>query len=370
MTDASSPIPGSGGFAARNNFGLMRLLLAVAVVFSHAFSVATGRVDDEPLAASTGLTLGEHAVNAFFAISGYLVVMSYECRGWRDYVLARALRIIPGFVAATCLVSLVLGAAMTRLDIHAYLASPELWRFITRTLTSFKSAASLPGVFETNPLSFPLGTVWTLKYEVLCYIGVLAAGLAGLLRRRGLALAIWACLVVAVVALSVSAPDGPKGIETALRLPLIFMTGGLVYLWRDRVPLSLPGLIAAVAVVALLSPTPLYKAALYLATAWGTLVLAMAPALTRRDTEPSADLSYGIYLYGWPVQQAFFALFPGVAMALAFWPALAVTALVAWLSWHMVEKPAMNLKRRLMQAGQATLSIRESAPTSAGATVP
>lgn len=370
MTDATAPIPERDGFAANNNFGLIRLLLAVAVVFSHAFSVATGRVEDEPLATSTGLTLGEHAVNAFFAISGYLVVMSYERRGWRDFVLARALRILPGFVAATLLIALVLGAVMTRLDLHAYLTSWELWNFISRTLTTFKSAAALPGVFETNPLRFPLGTIWTLKYEVLCYLGVLVAGLAGLLRRRNLALAIWACLVVATVALGVIAPDGSKNIETALRLPLIFMTAGLVYLWRERIPLSLPGLVAAVAVVVLLSPTPLYNAALYIVTAWGTLVLARAPALTRHSTEPPADLSYGIYLYGWPVQQVFFALFPGAAMLIAFWPALAVTALVAWLSWHLVEKPAMGLKRRLMQAGQAPVPVRRSARTSAGAAAP
>lgn len=353
-----------------NNFGLLRLLLAVAVVFSHAFSVATGRVDDEPLAVSTGLTLGSHAVNAFFAISGYLVVMSYDRRGWRDYVLARALRIIPGFLVATLLVSLVLGAAMTRLDLSAYLTHPQLWTFIWRTLTTFKSAAALPGVFEGNPLQFPLGTVWTLKYEVLCYLGVLVAGLAGLLARRKLALAIWALLVLAVILRATFLPDGSKGVETAMRLPLIFLTGSLIYLWRDRVPLSIPGLVGAAVGVALLSATPLYTAALYVVTAWGTLVIALAPALTRFRTEPPSDLSYGIYLYGWPVQQAFFALFPGVGIITAFWPGLAITALVAWLSWHLVEKPAMDLKRRLMGGPKGARPAPRSGSTSAGAAAP
>jgi peptidoglycan/LPS O-acetylase OafA/YrhL len=356
--------------AHRNNFGVLRLLLAIAVVFSHAFSVVTGRIEDEPLAVSTGLTLGSHAVNAFFAISGYLVVMSYDRRGWRDYVLARSLRIIPGFVAATLIVSLLLGAAMTRLDLHAYFTDPRLWSFIWRTLTTFKSAAALPGVFENNPLQFPLGTVWTLKYEVLCYLGVLVAGLAGLLGRRKLALAIWAGLVLAVVLREVFVPDGAKGVETALRLPLVFLTGSLIYLWRDRVPFSLPGLLAAAAMVALVSATPLYTAALYIVTAWGTLVLALAPALTRFRTEPSSDLSYGIYLYGWPVQQAVFALFPTVGIMTAFWPGLALTAFIAWLSWHLIEKPAMNLKRRLMGGPQAPQSARQSGRTSAGAATP
>ncbi|WP_332692302.1 acyltransferase family protein, partial [Bosea sp. (in: a-proteobacteria)] len=88
------------GLSARHNhFGLLRLLLALSVVVSHALSVTTGRVEDEPLWASTGFTLGEHAVNGFFAISGFLVTMSYEQRGWRDYVIARTLRIGPGLIA-------------------------------------------------------------------------------------------------------------------------------------------------------------------------------------------------------------------------------------------------------------------------------
>ncbi len=332
-----------------NHFGLLRLLLALAVVVSHAFSVTTGRVEDEPLAHLTGFTLGEHAVNGFFAISGFLVTMSYANRGWRDYLLARTLRIAPGLIAATLVVALLLGGALTRLDLAAYLGDPRLWRFITGTLTSFKSAAALPGVFEGNPLTFPMGTVWTLKYETLCYGGVLLLGLAGLLLRRELGLAALVVLTLAVVAREVVAPDGAKGVETALRLPLIFLAGGVAWLWRDKVRLSLPWLALGLLAVALLSPTPAYKAALYLVTVQGMLVLALAPILTKRRSEPPADLSYGVYLYGWPVQQALVVLLPGAGALALLWPALALTLLVAAASWYGVEKPALGLKRRLLR---------------------
>src|SRR5689334_15476218 len=122
-----------------NNLTLIRLALALAVVVSHAFSVTTGELLDEPLAASTGFTLGEHAVNGFFAISGFLVTMSFDRRGWRDYVIARTLRIAPGLIVAVLAVALLLGTAMTTLPIGEYLGSPSLHRFITATLTSFKS---------------------------------------------------------------------------------------------------------------------------------------------------------------------------------------------------------------------------------------
>ena len=334
-----------------NNFGVLRLALALAVVFSHAFSVATGSIAAAPLARSTGFTLGEHAVNAFFAISGFLVMMSYERRGWRDYSMARLLRIAPGLVAATLVVALLIGGGMTRLDLSAYLVDPQLWRFIQGTLTTFKSAAALPGVFENNPLTFPMGTVWTLKYETMCYLGVLVAGLVGLTRRRDLVLGVWVLLVLAVIMREVVAPHGSKGLETALRLLLIFLTGGLIYLWRERVPLSLLGLGVALVGIALLSSTPLYKAALYLGTAWGALILALAPALTGRSTEPPADLSYGVYLYGWPVQQVLHALFPAAATLAMLGPVVAVTVVIAILSWYAVEKPALGLNRRLLSGG-------------------
>lgn len=340
--------------AAHNNFGLLRLVLALAVVVSHASSVVDGRVEGEPLFASTGFTLGEHAVNGFFAISGFLVTMSFVRRGWRDYLLARVLRIAPGLIAATLVVALLLGAAMTRLDLAAYLADARLWRFIQGTLTSFKSAAALPGVFEGNPLPFPMGTVWTLKYETLCYGGVFLAGLAGLLGKRRVALAAGCALVAAVVLREIVQPDGPKSLETALRLPLIFLAGGLIYLWSERVPLSLAGLGVALLVLVPLSWTPLYKAALYLVTAWGVLVLALAPALTRHRTEPPADLSYGVYLYGWPVQQALHALLPALGMLTLLWPSLVLTCAVAALSWYGVEKPALGLKRRLLRGSRAS----------------
>ena len=332
-----------------NNFGLLRVVMAVAVVVSHAFSVTDGRVDHEPWFQTTGFTLGEHAVNGFFAISGFLVTMSFVKRGWRDYALARLLRIAPGLIAATLVVALLIGGAMTTLDKGAYYSDPRLWRFISGTLTSFKSAAALPGVFSGNPLQFPMGTVWTLKYETLCYLGVLLAGLAGLLAKPRLALAALVALALAAVVREVATPDGPKGTETALRLPLIFLAGGVIYLYRDRVRLSLPLLALALIGLVPLSYTPLYKAALYLVTAWGILVLALAPALTRRSVEPPADLSYGVYLYGWPVQQALHALFPALGAVALLWPSLALTVIVAALSWYLIEKPALGVKRRWMR---------------------
>lgn len=344
-----------------DNFALIRLALALAVVVSHAFSVTTGVVEDEPLTLLTGFTLGEHAVNGFFAVSGFLVTMSYDRRGWRDYVIARSLRIAPGFVVATLVVALVFGAALTRLPVAEYWRDPGLWRFITATLTTFKSSAPLPGVFEANPYRFPMGTVWTLKYEVLCYLGVLALGLSGLLRSRVIVLVLVAALFCAVAGLDALRPDAPKSVQTMLRLPLIFFLGGVLYLWRDRVRVSAFALASLVVITALLRDTFLYKALLFGAETYGVLWLALAPGLSHPALDPKNDFSYGTYLYGWPAQQALHQLFPAAAALTLLGPSIALTLGVAAASWFGVERPALALKFRSL--GRRTLrTIEPAAP--------
>lgn len=341
----------------RNNFTALRLALALAVVVSHAFSVTTGAVGDEPLMRLTGFTLGEHAVNGFFAVSGFLVTMSWERRGARDYVVARALRIAPGLVAATLVVAFGLGPALTRLAPAEYWSSPALWRFVQGTLTTFKSSAALPGVFEENPFRFPMGTVWTLKYEVYCYAGVLAAGLVGLLRRRWPVLVLVVALAAGLLLLHVLRPEPPKGVETALRLPLLFAAGSALYLWRERVPLSGLLLVALILAAAAAAATPAYAPMLFLAQAYGAIWLALARVAATFD--PDTDLSYGIYLYGWPVQQTLHALFPASSAAALLGPSLVLTLAVAALSWFGVERPALRLKARSL--GRRTIGTIEPA---------
>jgi peptidoglycan/LPS O-acetylase OafA/YrhL len=330
---------------AYDNFAAIRLALALAVVVSHAFSVTVGSTKFEPLYAATGFTLGEHAVNGFFAVSGFLVTMSYERRGWRKYVLARLLRITPGLVVATLAV-VALGAALTRLPTAEYWRDPSVWRFILRTLTEFKSSAPLPGVFESNPYQFPMGTVWTLRYEVFCYLGVLALGVSGLLKRRHAALALVGSLFAGLVTVDAVVPTASERLHTTLRLALAFSIGGALYLWRDRARISSVAVAVLAIATALLQGSPLYKALLFVTESYGVLWLALMPGLSHPVLALRSDLSFGTYLYGWPVQQAIVQLVPTAGALWLLAPSLAVTLSVAALSWFVVERPALSLKFR------------------------
>lgn len=335
-----------------DRLSLVRLALAVAVVVSHGFSMGTGRLRDEPLFASTGFTLGEHAVNGFFALSGFLVTMSFGRRGARDYVVARTLRIAPGLAVATLVTALVLGPALSRLSVGEYLSHPGLWRFIVATLTTLKSAIALPGVFAENPNPLPLGTVWSLKYEVLCYAAVLVLGLAGLLTRTIAAAAVTA-LVVALVVVAIASPNAPKAVQTTLRLALLFGAGGALWLWRDRVCLSGLALSCLAAAAWLARETPLSMPLLLCVQAYGVIWLALGPLAWLPRLGREVDLSYGIYLYGWPIQQALVQTVAPAGPAMLLPVALALTLVAAALSWFLVEKPALSLKPRF---------AREAAP--------
>lgn len=337
-----------------NNFAITRLALSLAVVVSHAFSVTTGVVLDEPLVRRTGFSLGEHAVNGFFAVSGFLVAMSFARRGWRDYVVARTLRIVPGFVAATFVVSFGIGTAMTRLSPTEYLADSRLWRFVMGTLTTFKSNAALPEVFAQNPFAFPMGTVWTLKYEVVCYVALLIAGSAGLLRRKA-ALAFVGLFAAALVIASWRLDPLSKGLETALRLPFIFALGSALYLWRDRVRVSFVSAAALLAGALLAQSTFPYRMLLFAAEAYAIIAFSLSPFMARPVLERRGDLSYGVYLYGWPVQQALRQLVPNGTVVGLLLPSLGLTLALAALSWWLVEKPALRLKARLLGSKRPTL---------------
>ena len=133
-----------------------------------------------------------------------------------------------------------------------------------------------------------------------------------------------------------------------MRLPLIFSIGAALYLFRQRMRLSVPLLLGLAACCALLHGTPLYRTLLFGTEALGAVALGLAPLLSQKIFDPSADLSYGVYLYGWPIQQSLHALWPAASPWQLLPSALALTLAVAAASWYGIERPALRLKARAL----------------------
>jgi hypothetical protein len=143
----------------QNSFGVVRLALAFMVLVSHAYFLKTGSTVAEPLITWTGYTLGQHAVQGFFVLSGLLVAQSLmRARAVSHFAIARALRIFPGLIVCVLVTAFVIGPLATTLTPAAYLGDGQLARYLAKTLSLMTGSAPLPGVFLANTASGVVNT--------------------------------------------------------------------------------------------------------------------------------------------------------------------------------------------------------------------
>lgn len=339
-----------------NHFHLLRLVAAWLVIYGHAYAVTADPGQDLLLRWLSFKFAGGIAVDVFFIISGFLIVASMQRNRLRDYLAARALRILPALVVCVALCVLVLGPLFT--TAAHYWSDPETWRYLRVNIGLQRVLYTLPGVFETHPNTAVNGSLWTLPIEARLYLVVALLGVLGLLRRR------WLFNLAALATLLLAAVWLPWGQLTPAEVNWLycsgfFLAGAACWINRDRIPLSWPVLAGVLALATLLHGGRGWVAGYALALVYGTLFIAYVPRLPPiRHT----DLSYGLYLYGWPSQQVVVALVPQ-ADALGNTALATLLALgLAWLSWRWVERPALALK-----PGRRTAPVPASAPTPASA---
>jgi peptidoglycan/LPS O-acetylase OafA/YrhL len=337
-----------------NNFDALRLALATAVIVSHSFALPFGTDWHEPLRAAThGQSLGALAVAGFFVISGYLVTNSwFSSHGFRPYLIKRVLRVYPGYAIAILFGLLILGPVFSGL---AYF----------RTVNAFDLLKAFTVFGETPGQGLPQlpwhdinGSLWTIQYEFACYLALPLVLLVAGTRR-------WVVVALLILMLPLAAvPGAPQSASFLTRLAFrlhlasgfasYFLAGMAMYLYAPRVTL---GRVLACIALLLLGATvpPLLVIVLPLCAAYLVLALALCspqvgPAFFKRN-----DLSYGTYLYGWPIGQVVLSALgnrasPWMVMALT----LPLTFLVAFGSWTLVERRFLQLKPRGVAVVRAT----------------
>jgi peptidoglycan/LPS O-acetylase OafA/YrhL len=329
-----------------NNFQLLRLLAAAAVVLFHCYAL-TNHWTDEPLwKLAPELNLGSLGVKCFFVISGFLVTQSWLARQRIvAFTAARVLRIYPALVCAT-LLSIALAAWSSAVPTAAFLTDPVTLDYAWRNALGWTFRDRLPGAFVANPFPHAVnGSLWTLPIELRLYLVLGVAGAVGLVARRWL----WAIALAAAIAAVVAQPGLVSFVATdkvTRELALLFALGSLAYVWRAAVPVSLIGLALVVALI-VTNPYALARDALFQPlVAYAVLVLAYHPRLQLPLFYRIGDYSYGMYVYAFPIQQAIVWLSPGIGPLALFAIAAPLTLLVAVASWHVVERPALGLKSR------------------------
>src|SRR5680860_228497 len=306
-----------------NSINALRLVLAFMVLVSHSIKFSTGGNDFVGTWTGSSVDLGTMGVDGFFALSGYLIVGSFiSSPSASRYLWRRCLRILPGFWVCLVVTALVIGP-VTALGSSGN-AGDYAWTGPNSAVTYMRDNALLlirqfgiTGGYGGQPAN---ASLYTLFYEFVCYLGVAAAGVLGLYRlhrsRVGLlVIAGWLLVLLALFA----APTliaGHTAREILLRYGSMFFFGGLAHFLAHRVRgfpvgfLAAAGLLAAGAAAsgALSAERGLVVYMFVAPPAMAYLVLGLGASTRIAHIGAKRDLSYGLYVYAWPVPASLLVL--------------------------------------------------------------
>ncbi|KLO43427.1 acyltransferase [Mycobacterium nebraskense] len=346
-----------------NALNAWRLLLAAEVIFIHSWGV-TGRNPSNKPVYQLLLCVG---VDGFFAISGFLITASWLGNPRvRHYFTARALRILPGFYACLIITAFVfapIGVAMQGGSVTKLIASGAPLEFVIENsavaLVKFDIGGTPQGVPVAGVWN---GSLWSLIWEVMCYLIVAAIGVVGLASRRWVSPAIF---VVALIGASLLPPlTSPEELahqQGDVLLPLIFLAcrtaimfsaGALLYQWRDKIPARWSLVTVSLVIVAASSLLPDYRLVAAVPLAYAIIV--SGALIHNKRMRLRTDLSYGVYIYAFPIQQLLVIGGLSWLNPFAFFAVATIATLpLAAASWFLVEKPARSLKHRLKRKSPA-----------------
>jgi peptidoglycan/LPS O-acetylase OafA/YrhL len=348
----------------------MRFLLASSVIVCHCYATYYGWekfVTNEPFMKWSGgkISIGSAAVNFFFVISGFLIVRSFENSvNFMEYIKKRILRIYPGFIVVFIFCFLIVGPVdyMKNLNISEYL------NFI-KSVPSKREIANMLSLqspienryFTQLPQSGLNNSLWTIHYEFICYLLVpILAWLKLTTRKKWLLVVFLISYLLLILQTFVYILPYNHSLSGGIignpyyypRFFTYFLSGSCVYLFKNHLPRN--SWLAAISLVLFVTAFKLNLIDVF----WpltGTYLLFYI-AYHQKYIFPGfakyGDFSYGIYLYGWPLQQLVM-LFLGTYLNVYTFIAVVypIVLLFAVLSWKIVEGPALKLKKHELIKG-------------------
>jgi peptidoglycan/LPS O-acetylase OafA/YrhL len=326
-----------------NSFSLLRLIAALLVVLSHSCLF----VDENFLKTVrlwSNYELGQHAVNAFFSISGLLICQSYyRSVSSKTYIISRILRIYPALVCSSIVVGWLFGALTSSLTLSDYFSEAKNLYYPIGVLLYFNKA-ELTGAFHWPPYPSEVNSpLWTIKYEIACYICLMIGLRLKLLEQR--IILMMTIVLVGCILVYANMSLRPAHWSETFRFGLAFLIGVAAYQYRYLIVLRRRHVVILAMLCVILSKTVFGPITAIFFVAYASYFLASGgiPFLSRLCNE--WDISFGIYIYSWPIQKIISMHF-GSRLTVIEHAALslAVTLPFAILSWIVIEKPALRLK--------------------------
>jgi peptidoglycan/LPS O-acetylase OafA/YrhL len=345
-----------------NNYDFIRLVAATLVIVGHAYAILA--LPGTP--AFFRSSVSTYAVKVFFVLSGYLVVKSWvhDPHVWR-FITKRALRIMPALFGVVFLSAVVMGPFITTLRLSEYFTHLHFWIYFSNL--RFLIAYSLPAVFTENIYPHAVnGSLWSLPAEVFMYFLVMLTGIIATALSGRWFTALWVALTVVALGLNTLAFGFGSQIFTGkvvygtsvfavVEVSPYFMVGGCLYLLRDWVPQSALAAIALIAVGYYLSISAYpVELALIFITSYAVITLGNLSTPGFNQFGRYGDISYGVYLYGFPVAQLFSRAYGhDLSVYSHIGLTIATTYVLAFGSWHLLEKRALTYKPARKRATSA-----------------
>lgn len=322
-----------------NNADLLRLIAACAVIWGHSYALVPQPGMEEPIGRLLGFDYsGSLAVKFFFFLSGVLVTKSWlSSQSPLRFISARVFRIFPALIVSAAVCMLVLGAALTTTPVPEYFSNSWMyWHIIIKPQTGYE----LPGVFTQNAYHAVNGSLWTIPYELTMYGLLLGAALCGPFKKKWIA----TFFLVGIVFFFFRYPEkitflGLLNVNDAGYLVAFFAFGSLLAVHKDDVSIDRKLVVGLFLLTWMLRSGPAFQYVFYATFALTPLwIMTLAPI---KAIKLPGDYSYGVYVYGWPVQQTVASQLPHIGVHLNQLYSIAISIVVAAASWHLVEKPCI-----------------------------
>jgi len=327
-----------------NNYTLIRVILAASVIYYHSFFLTRNREYTDYISQllSPVSDVGSLAVQMFFFLSGLFVAQSFhKSQGVPGFTIRRAARIWPGYFICLVLTAVIFAAMSGPASFFRYLAFDGFYRYILAN-SAFDLTWNIEGLLSEHPYPGLNGSIHTLPMEAKMYVVLACLGALGMLRGpRRIAIAGAVAIILAFTPAAVHAlPFNLFDQLYSRTAAVLFLTGVTAYGLSQwiRVTLWQGALLFPMTVLTAGATREVF---FYGLAVWGVLLFGESDFIGRLG-RPKQDLSYGIYIYGFPSQQIVLALAslwlnPYFLMAAS----LPLAATFAFFSWRLVEKPAM-----------------------------
>lgn len=341
----------------QNNLNFLRFILASLVILGHAYALTDPGNTNNYWGHFEFSALTALSVNAFFVISGYLIYHSLmHARSYRQYAASRILRIVPLFEVVIVLTVLLCSLFYTPTGATSYWEQSSTWNYLTRNLSILGLTHYINGVFTGNPETAVNGSLWSIPYEIICYILfsiLFFVRNKQKLRDRTMPIA-YTAVVILYLAVHVFGWISVGGtVATLIRCVMLFFNGMMIARYINPQKISWYWAVVALVLFSYLYfyRTSLPQESLYMLSIFPLSMVVMYLGFVKNSFLPQferlGDASYGIYLMGFPVQQMLIATYPHwhpVSNALA---TFAIVYPLAFASWHFFEKPILMLKKKV-----------------------